>query len=169
MKTLLEAVETMVRVEKELGNDFLMLKFFDEDLIEALKEKGYDAFSIYGGTPHGYAYKWIRVNLSANYKIVKLTQLLSNDSIHVEEISRDTGKARDILASAMQRPEFKGKTVASAPIWNDAADCQELVAITTEVSPVGNPNQHVFAYACVPSTMDLTNGHQLEKLLELQL
>jgi hypothetical protein len=169
MKTLLEAIESMIRVEKELGNDFVMFKFFDEELVEALKEEGYDAYSIYGGTPHGYAYKWIRVNLSAHYKIVKLTQILSTDSIHVEEVARDSGKASDIIAGVMNRSEFKGKTVAVATIRNDTDDKNYLVAVTTEASPVGDPEQHVFAYACVPCSMNLKNGLQLEKLLNIQL
>jgi hypothetical protein len=146
-----------------------MFKFYDEDLLDALKEKGYEAYSIYGGTPHGYSYKWIRVNLSAHYKIVKLTQLMESDSIHVEELCRDTGKASDIIAGAMQRPEFKGKTVATATVMNDTDDKSYLVSITTEASPVGNPNQYVFAYACVPASMNLKNGRQLEKLLTIQL
>ena len=103
------------------------------------------------------------------YKVVKLTQLLENDQIHVKTIATKDGEPGDIIAEVMQILEFKGKTVASAPIWNDAANRQELVAITTEVSPVGNPDQYVFAYACVPDSMDLTNGFQLGKLLELQL
>lgn len=103
------------------------------------------------------------------YEIVKLTQLLENDQIHVAVVATGEGEPGDVIAGAMQRDEFKGKTVASAKIWNDHADKQDLVAITTEASPVDNPDQFIFAYACVPESMDLTNGHQLEKLLELQL
>lgn len=103
------------------------------------------------------------------YKIAKLTQLLENDQIHVATIATTDGEPGDVIAGAMQTPAFKGKAVASAKIWNDGADKQDLVAITTEASPVDNPDQFIFAYACVPESMNLTNGHQLEKLLELQL
>jgi len=103
------------------------------------------------------------------YKIAKLTQMLDTDSIHVSTITEAEGMPDDIMAGAMQRPEFKGKTVAMAPIYDIFDEGQYLVAVTTECSPVGNPDQFVFAYACVPSSMDLTVGEQLGKLLELQL
>jgi hypothetical protein len=76
---------------------------------------------------------------------------------------------QDAMAKIMNMPNFKGKAVGIAPVWNYADEEQQMAAITTEASPVGEPSQYVFAHACVPSTMDLTNGRQLEKLLELQL
>jgi hypothetical protein len=103
------------------------------------------------------------------YKIIRLTQMLDTDSIHVAEIEKFNLSPQDAMAKIMNMPNFKGKAVGIAPVWNYADEEQQMAAITTEASPVGEPSQFIFAHCCVPESMDLTVGKQLEKLLEIQL
>lgn len=103
------------------------------------------------------------------YKIIRLTQMLDIDSIHVGEVKVFNTSPQDAMAQIMNDPNFKGKAVGIAPVWNYADEEQQMAAITTEASPVGEPSQFIFAHCCVPATMDLTVGKQLEKLLEIQL
>ena len=106
------------------------------------------------------------------YKIIKLTQMLDTDSINVSEIDAIAAfnlSPQDAMAKIMTMPYFKGKAIGIAPVWNYNDEEQQMAAITTEASPVGEPSQFVFAHCCVPATMDLTVGKQLEKLLEIQL
>ena len=103
------------------------------------------------------------------YKIVRLTQMLDTDSIHVSVITQFNSTPQDAMAKILTTANFKGKAVGIAPVWNYADEEQQMAAITTEASPVGEPNQFIFAHCCVPDTMDLTVGKQLEKLLEIQI
>ena len=103
------------------------------------------------------------------YKIIRLTQMLDTDSIHVAEIEVFNLSPQDAMAKIMTMPNFEGKAIGIAPVWNYNDEEQQMAAITTEASPVGEPSQFIFAHCCVPATMDLTVGKQLEKLLEIQL
>lgn len=103
------------------------------------------------------------------YKIIRLTQLLETDSIHVSVITQFNLSPQDAMAKILTTANFKDKAVGIAPVWNYNDEEQQMAAITTEISPVGEPSQFIFAHCCVPATMDLTDGKQLEKLLEIQL